>query len=719
MGKSQDYIIRLQAENHRLKQKFAETQGVARKFTTSMATMGKQAAGSLGLFFGVGALAMGISSSIRKIADFEFQMDKVAAVSRASAEEVKTLKDNALALGASTKFTATEIGKMQEEIARLGFTSSQIVDTTDSIRKLATVADTELGESAKVMVKTLNAFNLSAKESGRVANVMAEAFSMSALDMEAFSVAMAYAGTAGKTFGLDVEQVTAMIGTLVDSGIQAQKAGSGLRDIFTDLAIAGITLEQALDKVNKSSDKTVTAYDLVGKTSSNQLIILAEQEAKTKRLTEAFKDHTHEIDGMVKVMEDNLITDWALFTSAIDGLVQKGGALNGFFRDLVQGMTDAVNALNEFNKESINPFFEDLKSGESSVSDLNSRMEALNATITASGRKATQQREAVRGEVNSIKEAIEQYEYYTKVQNAAAVAIGTEGVTIKSLTSKLDELKNQLDNTSTRTRAGREENIKLTEALTFQIDATIAAIDSLKKLEAQTVVNTGVTNTLKKSIGSLGELTGKGFGDDLTKKNAFKNPLALIGVDTTKVWDKDIQKWVQKNTAIIPATMKEQMDMLNNQTQAQIDDFNGIMKSGIIEGLTAFADGLASGGLEKGFQGLFQVIGGGLQTLGKSLIAFGFSMEAFKKAFTNPIAAIAAGAAAIAAGAFVKNAASNLSSSVGGGGGASYGGGGGGSASISQQSITIEVKGKTSVSMKELSFSLENFRARDGRIIGR
>jgi uncharacterized protein YoxC len=693
MGKSQDYIIRLQAENHKLKQKFAETQGTARKFTASMATMGKQAAGSLGLFFGVGALAMGISSSIRKIADFEFQMDKVAAVSRASAEEVKALKDNALALGASTKFTATEIGKMQEEIARLGFTSSQIVDTTDSIRKLATVADTELGEAAKVMVKTLNAFNLSAKESERVANVMAESFSMSALDMEGFGTAMAYAGTAGKTFGLNIEQVTAMIGTLIDSGIQAQKAGSGLRDIFADLAIKGITLKEAYDQVNKSANKSVTANKLVGKTSSNQLIILAEQQEKTERLTEAFSDQTKEMNAMVGVMEDNLITDWKLFTSAIDGLVQKGGALNGFFRDLVQGMTDAVNALNEFNKESINPFFEDLKSGESSVSDLNSRMEALNATITASGRKATQQREAVRGEVNSIKEAIEQYEYYTKVQNAAAVATGTEGVTIKSLTSKLDELKNQLDNTSTRTRAGREENIKLTEALTFQIDATIAAIDSLKKLEAQTVVNTGVTNTLKKSIGSLGELTGKGMG-------------ALGG-------------GISAQPMVLKDGMKEIGGELNAEAQLQMDTFNGIMKSGVIDGLGAFADGLATGGLKGAFQGLFQVIGGGLQTLGKSLIAFGFSMEAFKKAFTNPIAAIAAGAAAIAAGAFVKNAASNLSSSVGGGGGASYGGGGGSSASISQQSITIEVKGKTSVSMKELSFALENFKGRDARIIGR
>lgn len=632
MGKSQDYIIRLQAENHKLKQKFAETQGTARKFTTSMATMGKQAAGSLGLFFGVGALAMGISSSIRKIADFEFQMDKVAAVSRASAEEVKALKDNALALGASTKFTATEIGKMQEEIARLGFTSSQIVDTTDSIRKLATVADTELGEAAKVMVKTLNAFNLSAKESERVANVMAESFSMSALDMEGFGTAMAYAGTAGKTFGLNIEQVTAMIGTLIDSGIQAQKAGSGLRDIFADLATKGITLKDAYDQINKSANKSVTANELVGKTSMNQLIILAEQQEKTERLTEAFSDQTMEMNAQVDVMEDNLLTDWALFTSAIDGLVQKGGVLNDFFRDAVQGMTDLVTAINEGNWEKL----------------LGSQL------------------------IMPLPNAFVDW--------------------IKSF-DELDEAM-QMDGPQ-----------QLNTGLNFITDA-------LKKTKKE-VVNT------TESIKGLGELSMKGFGDDLTKKNAFKNPLALIGVDTTKVWNKDTQKWVQKNTAIIPATMKEQMDMLNNQTQAQIDDFNGIMKSGIIEGLTAFSDGLATGGLQGAFQGLFQVIGGGLQTLGKSLIAFGFSMEAFKKAFTNPIAAIAAGAAAIAAGAFVKKAASNLSSSVGGGGGASYGGGGGGSASISQQSITINGELKASVGLKEISFALANFNARDARTTGK
>jgi hypothetical protein len=605
MGKSQDYIIRLQAENHRLKQKFAETQGTARKFTTSMATMGKQAAGSLGLFFGVGALAMGISSSIRKIADFEFQMDKVAAVSRASAEEVKALKDNALALGASTKFTATEIGKMQEEIARLGFTSSQIVDTTDSIRKLATVADTELGEAAKVMVKTLNAFNLSAKESERVANVMAESFSMSALDMEGFGTAMAYAGTAGKTFGLNIEQVTAMIGTLIDSGIQAQKAGSGLRDIFADLATKGITLKEAYDQVNKSANKSVTANELVGKTSMNQLIILAEQQEKTERLTEAFSDQTKEMNAQVDVMEDNLLTDWALFTSAIDGLVQKGGALNDFFRDAVQGMTDLVTAINEGNWEKL----------------LGSQL----------------------------------------IMPLPNVFVDW----IKSF-DELDEAM-QMDAPQ-------------------QLDTGLKFItDALKKTKEE-VVQT--TNAIK----SLGELTSKGIG-------------SLGGISAQPMVLKD--------------GMKEIGGELNAEAQLQMDTFNGIMKSGVIDGLGAFADGLATGGLQGAFQGLFQVIGGGLQTLGKSLIAFGFSMEAFKKAFTNPIAAIAAGAAAIAAGAFVKNAASNLSSSVGGGGGASYSGGGGGSASISQQSITINGELKATVGMKELSFSLENFRARDGRTIGR
>jgi len=64
------------------------------------------------------------------------------------------------------------------------------------------------------------------------------------------------------------------------------------------------------------------------------------------------------------------------------------------------------------------------------------------------------------------------------------------------------------------------------------------------------------------------------------------------------------------------------------------------------------------------FGGFLELLSSGLQDIGKALITYGMAMDAFKKAFTNPYAAIAAGVALVIAGSLLK---SKISKTSGGG----------------------------------------------------
>jgi len=55
------------------------------------------------------------------------------------------------------------------------------------------------------------------------------------------------------------------------------------------------------------------------------------------------------------------------------------------------------------------------------------------------------------------------------------------------------------------------------------------------------------------------------------------------------------------------------------------------------------------------FGGFIELMGSGLSDIGKALIAYGVAMDAFKKAFTNPFAAIAAGIGLVIAGSMLKS----------------------------------------------------------------
>jgi len=341
MGKGANINVHIGAETKELQMKLAKAQTSLKGFKSTALKM----AGGLGVIFGGQMLLSGISSAVSKIADFEEQMDKVAAVSRATAKEVKALKDNALDLGASTRFTATEIGQMQEVMARLGKTTSEIIGATKAVSMLSIATATELAPAAELMTKTMNAFNLQASDSARVANILSEATSHTALNMEDLGVGLSYAGSSGRAFGWELEKVTAALGVLQDNGIDASKAGAGLRAIFIELAKSGMTYDDAMNEIFASTNRLKKAEELFSKTSANQALILAENQVKLQDLTDTFSDANIEMDEMVRIMEDNLNNDLKLLGSAWDGLIQKGSVLNNTGRGFVGWLTDALNVI--------------------------------------------------------------------------------------------------------------------------------------------------------------------------------------------------------------------------------------------------------------------------------------------------------------------------------------------------------------------------------------
>ena len=90
-----------------------------------------------------------------------------------------------------------------------------------------------------------------------------------------------------------------------------------------------------------------------------------------------------------------------------------------------------------------------------------------------------------------------------------------------------------------------------------------------------------------------------------------------------------------------------------------------------------------------------------MKNMGSMIMSYGISMEAFKKAFSNPYAAIAAGAGLMAIGALISSGASRIASgSMGGGGGstASYAGTSSSSPELQnyESTLTVYVEGRVS-----------------------
>ena len=84
-------------------------------------------------------------------------MAAVKAISGATSDQFKELEADALRYGKTTVFTATQVAQLQEEFARLGFTTSEIQNATRATLDLAAATGESLSNSAQIAGSTLRA----------------------------------------------------------------------------------------------------------------------------------------------------------------------------------------------------------------------------------------------------------------------------------------------------------------------------------------------------------------------------------------------------------------------------------------------------------------------------------------------------------------------------------------------------------------------------------
>ena len=235
----------------------------------------KMAAKALAVSAAFATINKVISSSIRTFRDFEFQMAKVRAITGASDIDFKKLSNTAQELGRSTFFTAQQVAELQTNFGKLGFSTKEILQAQEATLLLATATDSDLARAAIVAGASIRGFGLDASETSRVTDVMAKAFTSSALDIEKFQTSMTKVAPIAAGANISLEATTAVMGTLTDAGIEASIAGTSLRNIFLQMQDPsselakhlGFTvkssddLQRAMEQLNGQSDEVLTSLD--------------------------------------------------------------------------------------------------------------------------------------------------------------------------------------------------------------------------------------------------------------------------------------------------------------------------------------------------------------------------------------------------------------------------------------------------------------------------
>ena len=241
---------------------------------------------------GVGAIVVALGAMVtlfaaagKKGAEFGKAMSGLKAVISGTDEEMNKLSESAKKLGSTTEFTAVQVAGLQTELAKLGFTTDDILNATEATLTLASSMGVGLSEAASFTGSTLRAFGLDTNETQRVVDVLSKSTATSALDFDSLRESIKLVAPTARALNIPIEKTTALLGVLANNGLKGSIAGTGLSKTFIELNKKGLTLDDAFAKVADSSNKLNTAIDLVGVVGSKSLLTLAESSDGIDTLT--------------------------------------------------------------------------------------------------------------------------------------------------------------------------------------------------------------------------------------------------------------------------------------------------------------------------------------------------------------------------------------------------------------------------------------------------
>ena len=375
----------LSAENERLaktydkvkksQEELAKVSAALEQNNAAISQTKTQLAGTLGTLAALGGAIY--AGPVKKAAEFEAQMSTVKAISNASADDMKRLSEEAKHMGATTKFTAVEAGKALEYMAMAGWKTDQMLGGLPGIMNLAAASGEDLGQVSDIVTDALTAFNMTADQSGRFADVLAQASSNANTNVSMMGSTFQKVAPVAGALGYSVEDMSLGIGLMANASIKAEVAGTSLKTALANMAKPtkqmqaymdkyGISLTNAdgsmktfrevIDNLRSSlgglskTEKPAAATAIFGKESfAGMLAIVNASDADFKKVSDAVNNAAGAAKRMAAIKLDNLEGDVTLLKSATDGLQTAiGDALLPTFRAGTQQLTKFVSNLTEF-----------------------------------------------------------------------------------------------------------------------------------------------------------------------------------------------------------------------------------------------------------------------------------------------------------------------------------------------------------------------------------
>lgn len=311
-------------------------------------------------------LSATLGVAVKKYADLEQAITNAATVTGRSGKEFEDarekMEDIARTLGRETKFSAINVANAFYTLASAGRdVANMSKDELKPFLDLSAATLYDLGETTKIVNSIMNQFELEQNEAGRVADVFAKAIGSSQATMEKLGVSFQYVGPMAAAMGMSIEETTAILSKLYDSGINASTAATSLRMIMSQLMMQTGKTKEVIDDMVLSQlgvKEQFETSDLSLKKFLEANKELGAQFSKLKdKLSKELNPSVADFDQLLgKLSEQGVDTQKALELVGVRG----GGSLLTLIKTkdgvkkLTEALTDIGGTAEEMAKKQLN-----------------------------------------------------------------------------------------------------------------------------------------------------------------------------------------------------------------------------------------------------------------------------------------------------------------------------------------------------------------------------
>lgn len=364
------------------KQKITQASRLGKNFANDLGTIGRKLLGG-GLISG-GAFAL----AARDFARLDDELRAVRGITGSSEQQFKALESTVRQLGATTSFTAQQVGQAAKELARGGQAIDEISQSLPAVLDLARGTQTSLDFAASSIVRTLGQFNKEAEESARVVDILAKSANSGTFVLEDLGESLKFLGSIGDTLGFSLEEMSAAFATLADKGLRGGIAGRQLKRALQELAdpakrakleVFGLTKELVDGAGNFSTfGQTLAAikegFDGLSSTERVQALdeVFGEGAPAVEGLLKGLDEYQDKLRGirassgfasqLADLIDEGLGGAWRIAVSAVkDFSIEIGKLISDDLIHLLKVVREAANAMRDWairNKGLVTEFAE-------------------------------------------------------------------------------------------------------------------------------------------------------------------------------------------------------------------------------------------------------------------------------------------------------------------------------------------------------------------------